>query len=89
MATALGEGRHLLNGFLAGHGGPDLLDLPVGRLCDFTRWYMTRDCDEKAIAKFEAELFRPPPGVPAEEAAGPWAPEAETAALAQFGALPG
>jgi hypothetical protein len=88
MVTAL-DLRHLLDGFLAGHGAPPLFSMPVGRLCDFTRWYLTREADEKERGAFERDLFRPPPGTAPEDAQGPWAPEAETAALAQFGAIPG
>jgi len=84
MVTAL-EHRHLLNGFLAGHGGRELFSLSVGRLCDFTRWFLTKDADDKQRRKFELDLFRPPPGAPKEIAAGPWSPQAETASLAQFG----
>lgn len=83
MATAL-DARRILDGYLAGHGAPPLFSLPVGRLCDFTRWYLTRDAQESDVAKFEAELFRPPPGAPPETAAGPWSPEAETASLASL-----
>jgi hypothetical protein len=86
MVTAL-EYRHLLNGFLAGHGGSDLFSLSVGRLCDFTRWFLIRDADENEMRRFDRDLVRPPPELLPEQAEGPWSPEAETAALSQFGAV--
>ena len=83
MMTAL-EHRYQLDGYLAGHGAPALFSMPVGRLCDFTRWMFTRDAEDKDRVRFEVELFRPPPGWQPEAGAaqGPWAPEAETASLA-------
>lgn len=81
LSVAL-DNWYVFDGYAVGHGGSDLLELPVDRLCNYVRWMLTRDMDEQKRLAFEAELYRPPPG---EEAAGPWTAEAETAALADLG----
>jgi hypothetical protein len=83
LVTAV-ENRHLLDGFLAARGAPPLFSMPVGRLCNFVRWFCVREASEEDRRKFEADLFRPPPGSDPSTWAGPWAPEAETAALASL-----
>lgn len=57
----------------------ELWDLPVRRFCNFVRWFFTRNAEKESdIQKFEAQLWRPPPG---EQPQGPWSAEAEMAGL--------
>lgn len=80
LATAL-EHWYIFDGYAVAHGGADLRTLDVDRLCSYIRWMCTKELQENDRIQFEARLFQPPPG---EKPAGPWAPEAETASLANL-----
>lgn len=67
-----------IDGYAVSHNMPELETLPVKRFTSFIYWYLTRNADASGLAKFKASLWRPPPGQPGK---GPWAPEAENAAL--------
>lgn len=64
------------------HPGVGLLDMPLAELLNLVYYWATRHGDEAAIRKFDARLYRPPPGVVPTE--GPWTVEAETAAFRGF-----
>lgn len=81
LSVAL-ENWYVFDGYAVGHGGTDLLDLPVDRFCNYVRWFLVRNMDDQQRARFEADLYRPPPG---EEPAGPWTAEEETRALSELG----
>lgn len=55
---------------------PDLRKLPLGRLCNFIYWYLTRDGSSEDVDKFRAKLWQPPKGVEADRRS-PWSAEAE------------
>ena len=68
-----------LDGFAVSQNMPDLRELPLGRFISFIYWWATRNAEtDTERSKFDARLWRPPPG---EEAKGPWSPEAEAAAF--------
>lgn len=85
VALALEYWREI-EGLAVSQNMPSLTALPLHRFCSFIWWWATRNAeDEKALAKFENAMWRPPAGwsapIPAES---PWSPERENAA---FGAL--
>lgn len=68
-----------IDGFAASQGMPELGELSLRRFCNFMRWFFTRNAEKEAdVAKFERQLWLPPPG---EEPQGPWAPTAEMGGL--------
>ena len=69
-----------LDGYAVSQNMPPLTDLPLDRFSNFIIWYCLRNADEKERAKFDQQLYRPPPGKTATK--GPWTAEAETAAFA-------
>lgn len=75
------------DGFLASQG-VETLALPLDRLLNLTYWWLTRAADrstpqgQQALRKFDALIWRPPPGEAPET--GPWSAEAETAAFRAF-----
>ena len=71
----------VLDGYALGHG-LDLESLRLDRFCNFVWWFMTRNAEsEQEVEKLRATLWQPPAG---EAAAGPWAPEAESASFSAF-----
>lgn len=74
-------GQHwpVIDGMLASQG-VDPLSLPWDRFLNTIYWWATRDATSQAVAKFEAQLWRPPPNE-APAPGSPWSPEAETAAF--------
>ena len=71
-----------IDGYAVAHNMPELGSMPLGRMCNFVWWWMTRNADQKERDKLERRLYMPPKGV--QPTAGPWSAEAETEA---FGAL--
>ena len=60
--------------------GLDLDRMGVGRFSRLVQWWAVQGAESEAdLAKFEAQLWRPPVGVAAPR--GPWSPAAENAAL--------
>lgn len=59
---------------------PDLRDLPLGRICNFVYWFLTRDGAPDDVDKFRAKLWQPPRGVVADTRS-PWSPENEKSAF--------
>lgn len=68
-------------GWTVAHG-IDHEHLNLRRLTAVIYHWVTLNGDSEGIEKFDAQLFRPPKGV--EATVGPWSPEAEAAALADF-----
>lgn len=63
---------------------PELGDLSLSRLCNYTWYMMTRNAqDDREVQQIRTKLWRPPQGAPAESipAESPWSPENETKAL--------
>lgn len=60
--------------------GADPLDLPFDRLLNLIYHWIVKDADPDEVPKFDARLWRPPPGRAAAPGS-PWSPEAETAAF--------
>lgn len=60
--------------------GVDLRTLDLDMFCSYVWWWSTQGAEKESdIAKFESQLWRPPPGKVAQ---GPWSAEAETSAFA-------
>ena len=69
-----------IDGFAASQNMPDLGRMPLGRFCSFVYWWATRNAEKESdITRFDAQLWRPPPG---KAGMGPWSAEAETSAFA-------
>lgn len=82
---ALIDNWETLDGLALSQGLPDLRTLPLGRVCNFVYYFLTKDGDEQGIAKFRAKLWQPPVGeVPDERS--PWNAANENSALAGLAA---
>lgn len=78
-----------IDGHLALASGIDPLELPIDRLLNLAWAWAIKpaehaDDPEREIEAFRRRLWIPPPGV--TPTAGPWTPEAETAAFGAFAA---
>lgn len=69
-----------IDGFAVSRNMPPLAEMAVDRFCSFVRWFFLREADSTEVAKFEAQVWRPPKGV-APAKSSPWSAEAETAAF--------
>lgn len=69
-----------LDGYAIANGGGNPWQLPLRRTLSFIYHMVTRNGDEKGIAKFHASLWKPPKGVAADRRS-PWSPENETKAF--------
>lgn len=82
LVALASENEWAIDGYAAGHGMGELWDMTTRRFCNFVRWWATRNAGSEAeLAKFERQLWLPPPG---EEPKGPWAAEAENAGLSSL-----
>jgi hypothetical protein len=79
LSAALRE-WYFFDGYAVGNGLGDLGELELDRFVNFVRWLTTRNMGEDQLTSYETKLFRPVKGD--QPAAGPWAPDAETNALA-------
>lgn len=68
-----------LDGYGVAHG-VDPKREPLDRFCAYVYYMVTRNGDEKGIAKFKSALWMPPKGV-APDVRSPWSPENETRAF--------
>jgi hypothetical protein len=72
-----------LDGWAVAQRLKDLRKMPLDRFVNLVWYWATKDAPSEAdLAKFEAQIWRPLPGMAATE--GPWSPEAENAALASL-----
>ena len=62
------------DGFAVSQNMPPLGELSMDRFCSFVLWLCLRNADEPGRIKFNAQLYRPPPG---QQPKGPWTPAAE------------
>lgn len=67
------------------------MELPVDRFFNLVYFWLVDGADQDEIAKFDAKLWIPPVGTKhmPKKAVGPWAPDAETAALGDLAAALG
>jgi hypothetical protein len=70
-----------LDGYAVSRNMPELGELPLGRFFSFVWWWATRNGSEADVAKFTAQVWRPPPNT-APAKGSPWDPERENAAFA-------
>lgn len=74
-----------LDGYAVAHG-IDPKYQPIARFCAYVYHMVTRNGDEKGIAKFDSRLWMPPKGV-APDARSPWSAENETKSFQAVKAL--
>lgn len=67
-----------LDGHATSQGLPELGKMPLGRLCNYIWWWVTRNADEEQYEKARRKLWIPPKG---EAGQGPWAADEETRLL--------
>lgn len=67
--------------------GFDPLTLPPDRFFNWLWRLFTKNMDEKQLAKFELEIYRPIPGIQAGRDSGPWSDDEMGAAF--LGAMSG
>lgn len=56
--------------------GFDPLELPLDRFLNWAWRMLTRNMDEKKLAQFKMDLYRPIPGITPSEVTGPWSDDA-------------
>lgn len=62
----------------------DLWDLPPYKMLSVIYYWATQGADEQSLAKFDRQLWVPPPGYDKPITEGPWTAEAETSAFKAF-----